>query len=181
MSLVHIASSAHTSIRITDQPMPGADFGYVAELAGNRDMGAVAGYGITYDVDEDVYTQWTTAHPEQAAVLRVVTEQEIDAMRVLESSPLVYGYEQGMKAPIVRDVPYASQTGSTLNCTMGNWLGTPDSYSYAWQIDGVDAGTDSATYPVTPGDVGSTATCTVTASNAKGSTTAPPSNAVIVA
>ena len=64
---------------------------------------------------------------------------------------------------------------------MGNWTGEPTSYAYAWQINGNPAGTDAATYDVQAGDVGGTATCTVTATNANGSTAAPPSNSVVVA
>jgi len=79
------------------------------------------------------------------------------------------------------DVPLVMQVGSTLECTMGNWTGEPTSYSYRWQIDGTNVGTDSALYTVTAGDVGGMATCTVTATNARGSTTAPSSNPVQIA
>jgi len=84
-------------------------------------------------------------------------------------------------APVNIDVPAVTQSGTTLSCTMGNWTGEPTSYSYQWQLNGTDAGTNAATYDVKPGDVGETATCIVTATNAIGSTTAPPSNAVVVA
>ena len=84
-------------------------------------------------------------------------------------------------APVNDDVPMVSQSGTTLSCTMGNWQGEPTSYSYAWQIDGTAAGSDAATYEVQAGDVGKAATCTVTATNAAGSTAAPPSNSVTVA
>jgi hypothetical protein len=82
-------------------------------------------------------------------------------------------------APINVDVPHASQSGATLNCTMGNWQQTPTGYAYAWTIDGAAAGT-AADYTVTPADVGKSATCIVTATNAVGSTAAPPSNAVTI-
>jgi hypothetical protein len=84
-------------------------------------------------------------------------------------------------APVNDDVPMVSQSGTTLNCTMGNWQGEPTSYSYAWQIDGTAAGSDAATYEVQAADVGKSATCTVTATNAAGSTAAPVSNSVTVA
>jgi hypothetical protein len=84
-------------------------------------------------------------------------------------------------APVNRDVPLVTQSGTTLNCTMGNWDGEPTSYSYAWQIDGAAAGSDAANYEVQAGDVGKSATCTVTATNAAGSTAAPPSNSVTIA
>jgi hypothetical protein len=84
-------------------------------------------------------------------------------------------------APVNTAVPLVTQSGTTLSCTMGIWEGEPTSYSYAWQIDGTAAGSDAADYAVQPGDVGKAATCTVTATNAAGSTAAPPSNSVTVA
>lgn len=88
---------------------------------------------------------------------------------------------EATEAPVNRDVPYLEQQGDTIHCTMGNWEGEPTSYSYAWKMDGMGIGTDDAFYVVQPGDVGGVATCTVTATNAIGSTAAPPSNAVTVA
>ena len=77
--------------------------------------------------------------------------------------------------------PFVAQAGAQLSCTMGNWTGEPTSYSYRWEVGGMSAGTDAATYDVQPADVGQNATCTVTATNAAGSTTAPVSNSVLVA
>jgi len=84
-------------------------------------------------------------------------------------------------APVNVDVPLVTQSGATLNCTMGNWQGEPTSYSYAWEINAVTVGTDSPDYAVQAADIGQTATCVVTATNAAGSTAAPPSNSVVVA
>jgi hypothetical protein len=78
------------------------------------------------------------------------------------------------------DVPYAEQRGGQLNCTMGNWSNAPASYAYQWKRGTTNIGTDSSSYTVTPADVGTTVTCVVTATNALGSTVAPPSNAVLV-
>jgi hypothetical protein len=78
------------------------------------------------------------------------------------------------------DVPHVSQSGDVLSCTMGNWTGAPTSYAYQWQMDGADVGTDADSYTVTADDVGLTATCIVTATNAIGSTAAPPSVGVVV-
>ena len=83
--------------------------------------------------------------------------------------------------PSVVDVPHAQQAGNALNCTMGNWTGEPTAYAYQWRIDGAVVGTDSAVYTVQAADVGKNATCTVTATNALGSTVAPPSNEVVIA
>jgi hypothetical protein len=84
--------------------------------------------------------------------------------------------------PAIVDVPYCSQEGSMLSCTMGNWTGEPTSYAYQWKRDGVAVGgnTDINTYDVTADDAGITYTCIVTASNETGSATAPPSNEVVV-
>jgi hypothetical protein len=86
-------------------------------------------------------------------------------------------------APINRDVPHVTGNGvvgETLNCTMGNWNGEPTSYAYAWKRDGsADVGTGQ-TYVVVAEDSGHSLTCIVTATNAAGSTAAPPSNAVAV-
>lgn len=90
-----------------------------------------------------------------------------------EAAPLV--------PPVNRDVPLVSQVGATLNCTMGNWDGAPDSYAYQWRLDGADVGDGTADYTTVAGDVGKTATCTVSATNAAGTTVAPPSNQVLIA
>lgn len=86
--------------------------------------------------------------------------------------------------PVNIDVPYVSGTGavgSTLNCTMGNWdnmSAEPHSYAYAWSGAGTATGD---TYVVGAADTGTDITCVVTATNALGSTAAPPSNAVTIA
>ena len=90
------------------------------------------------------------------------------------------GNPGGATAPVNRDVPYVEQQGATLNCTMGNWEGEPTTYGYQWKIDGAVVGTDAATHTVQAADVGKKATCIVTATNAGGSTAAPPSNEVTI-
>lgn len=90
-------------------------------------------------------------------------------------------------APVNVDVPYISGVGGVgglLNCTMGNWQymeADPHSYAYQWKNDGNDAlnGTN-ANYVVVEGDRGHSLTCVVTATNASGSTDAPPSNAIAI-
>jgi hypothetical protein len=99
----------------------------------------------------------------------------------VETPPPPEGNGGTASAPVNVDVPFVDQAGSELRCTMGNWDGEPTAYVYQWRLDDVDIPGDGATLPVVAADVGHTATCTVTASNAHGSTTAPPSNAVVVA
>ena len=84
-------------------------------------------------------------------------------------------------APINTNVPFVSQDGDILTCTMGTWTGEPDTYAYQWAIDGVDAGDGTEIYTATVDDVGKTATCVVSATNDLGTTEAPPSNAVVIA
>jgi hypothetical protein len=86
-----------------------------------------------------------------------------------------------LMAPINRAVPYVSQYGDTLTCTMGTWTGEPTAYSYEWTLDGTPAGDDSDTLIVTAAEVGQVAVCVVTATNDTGTTEAPPSNEVTVA
>ena len=91
------------------------------------------------------------------------------------------GGEGGATAPTNTTVPAVTQAGTTLTCTQGEWTGEPTSYSYAWKLDDAAAGSDAATYEALPEDVGKSATCTVTATNAAGSAAAPPSVGVAVA
>ena len=83
--------------------------------------------------------------------------------------------------PTVVAIPQIAQVADTLHCTMGEWTGSPTAYAYQWQLNGTDAGPDDPNFTVTPAEAGQTAVCIVTATNAAGSATAPPSNSVIVA
>ena len=98
-----------------------------------------------------------------------------------DAPPLGNGNGGTAQAPTNTAVPHVQQQGATLTCTMGEWTGEPTSYAYAWQVNGMGVGTDAATYDVQAADVGQTATCTVTATNAAGSAAAPPSVGVVVA
>ncbi len=59
--------------------------------------------------------------------------------------------------------------GSTLTCSTGTWLNNPLTYSYQWKRGVTNVGTDQNTYAPVTGDIGSTITCTVTATNSAGS------------
>lgn len=88
--------------------------------------------------------------------------------------------------PGLIDVPYASANahpvviGTVCSCTTGNWIGSPTSYTYQWRRDGTNiSGGTSANYPAVAADIGGHAlTCVVKATNAQGTTTASPSNAI---
>lgn len=60
--------------------------------------------------------------------------------------------------------------GQTLSCTTGTWSNSPTSYAYQWKRGATNVGTGSATYVLVAADIGSTMTCTVTATNSEGST-----------
>jgi Protein of unknown function (DUF3383) len=83
-------------------------------------------------------------------------------------------------APGNVDVPFVSQNGSVMNCTLGNWTNEPTSYAFQWKRGATNIGTNAATYTVVGADIGATLTCVVTATNAIGSTAAPASNGVVV-
>jgi hypothetical protein len=90
--------------------------------------------------------------------------------------------------PEVKDNPFVSSNatppvvGSVLTSTTGNWLNTPQSYTYQWKRNGtVNIGTSVATYTIVSADLGGNSiTCDVTAINAAGSSTPATSNAVQV-
>jgi len=87
---------------------------------------------------------------------------------------------QPLDPPVNVDVPHLSQNGAVLQCTMGNWEGEPDSYTYLWIADGLEVGPGAETYDLVTDDVGRSYACVVTATNVAGSTDAPASNAVTV-
>lgn len=60
-----------------------------------------------------------------------------------------------------------SEVGQTLTCSTGTWVGDgPITFSYQWQIDGGNVGTDQNTYVPVVGDIGGVPTCEVTATGA---------------
>jgi len=61
--------------------------------------------------------------------------------------------------------------GEVLTCNPGTWSGTGIAYTYVWRRNGAVVGTGT-TYTLLSDDVGTSFTCTVTASSSAGSTTA---------
>lgn len=127
---------------------------------------------------------------------------EVEPMEVVEADPPTptqseanelkieaAGHDPDLVAPPVnKDVPHVTGdavVGGVLTATMGNWDGMqaePHSYSYQWMQDDHHAGLGQSgeTYVVSDADAGHSITCVVTAVNAVGSTSAPPSNAVAI-
>lgn len=74
--------------------------------------------------------------------------------------------------PVITGTP---QIGVQLTCSTGTWNNSPTSYAFQWKVNGINKGSNQNSYiPVsTPtSDQGLTATCTVTATNVTGSTSA---------
>lgn len=73
------------------------------------------------------------------------------------------------KKPINSVLPAITGTttqGQTLTCSTGTWSNTPDGYAYQWNRAGVPiGGATASTRVLALADVGSTMTCTVTATN----------------
>jgi hypothetical protein len=70
-------------------------------------------------------------------------------------------------APVVTGSPKA---GGKLTCSTGTWTNSPTGFAYQWYRDGTPIqGATSSTYTVQKGDEELTLTCSVVASNAKGS------------
>jgi hypothetical protein len=66
-----------------------------------------------------------------------------------------------------------AKDGAKLTCQTGSWTGNPRTFSYAWSLDGTPiAGAGGARFTVRQIDEGGTLTCTVTATNRAGSTSA---------
>jgi hypothetical protein len=186
---VTVASRLPIDILISSVALtPGGNPQFSHVILGNRDPLAVDGLGLTYDVDATTFTDWQIANRELAASTAIATQQQIDH----HSDPTnIHGYELGLAPPVVPpietappvnvDVPYVSQTGNELHCTMGNWENEPLGYHYQWMQDGtMEIGPDSNTLALVPSDGGHTMTCIVQAYNAGGTATAPPSNGVLI-
>ncbi|MCB8955229.1 MAG: hypothetical protein H6529_01960 [Nocardioides sp.] len=84
------------------------------------------------------------------------------------------GAPENVTAPTISGT---AAIGSTLTCNQGTWSGSgptnPISFAYRWNRDGAAiSGATSTTYTVTSADDGARLTCTVRATNNKGSTEA---------
>jgi hypothetical protein len=143
----------------------------------NADMLAAEAYEETLTVDPDAL---------RAITISMTPDQHmmVSAAGMAGKYPEFEPPEPAVTAPPeVVDTPYVSGdgvVGATLTCTMGNWNNTPSSYAYQWKSGATDVGTGTASYVVADSDNGNNITCVVTATNALGSTEAPPSNPVTV-
>src|SRR5215469_1634730 len=189
MPTVNVASRLNMNVLVTGPSEPGHDPTESWVCVGTRDPNSVNGWGITYNVDSAAFAAWQEAWPELADDIRTATQAEIDA---LSDSANTHGFQIGLGTPEtpatppgLMATPYIELTGSngqirTYQCSNGGWTNAPTSYTFQWHINGTNAGTNSNTYTSIPSDMGKTINCTVTATNATGSTTAPPSNSIII-
>ena len=101
-----------------------------------------------------------------------------------ESTPPLYSFGPRVE-PVNTVAPAVTGTatvGSTLTSTTGTWTGSPTpTFTYQWRRNGVAiGGATASTYLIDALDVGTSVTCQVTATNARGSAAAV-SNAVVPA
>ena len=77
-------------------------------------------------------------------------------------------------------ISVTATVGDELTVTMGNWSGEPAGYEQVWwREEDTEIGTGES-YTVVAADSGFHINCVVTATNAAGSTEAPPTSAVLV-
>jgi hypothetical protein len=187
MPTVTVASRLDMNVLMFSTPDPGYNPELVYTIVGQRDPNSldINGWGLTYEVDETAFNEFMTANPHLGEFITVATQEQIDAA---EDPANTHGYELGFEPtppilvlpPVNVDVPYIWQEEQRMRCTMGNWENVPTSYSYQWmQDDTLPIGADNDTLPMLASNDGHTITCVVTATNAMGSTEAPPSNSVL--
>jgi hypothetical protein len=151
-------------------------------------VGASPAATIAMNCQRDAEGEWRYLADGQAAIICLPRDDPMYIANAVSglAGALVTEWITVWEAPAISppanvEIPYVSQEGDVLNCTMGSWTGAPTAYAYQWQSDGeADIGADDPSYTVTADDVGHSITCTVTATNALGVTEAPPSNAVLV-
>ena len=94
--------------------------------------------------------------------------------------------DAALKLPVNTVLPAISGDaveGETLTCSNGTWTNTPDAYAFQWNREGTAIAGAANTRVLTADDVGSTLTCTVTATNlgVSSSATSAPTAVVVEA
>jgi hypothetical protein len=142
------------------------------------------------EIYQDIDRQLSSFNDEKEKLAQqlVIKAADLDPTSILPLLPYEPAQPITPEAPTVVDTPAvtvngnvvaACVVGDVLTVTDGNWTGDPTAYARSWLSNGVEVGTDQ-TYTAQATDVDHSITCTVTATNAAGSTAAPTSNATIV-
>ena len=122
-------------------------------------------------------TTYTTQAADKDKRLRVVVSAANWISSYSQAQSAVTEVVEPTIAPASTGAPALSGTaavGQKLTCSQGTWTGSPaPTFAYQWKRDGANiAGATDSTYTVVAGDAGHALTCTVTATNAGGSTSA---------
>jgi len=139
------------------------DAGFTLAQSLNAVSGTSYGGAIAYQIQSTQTSpspRWTwTNSSDFAAAFIVLKGTAGAALPPTNSSP-----------PTITGSPFV---GNVLTANTGSWANSPTGYAYQWKRGGTDiSGATSSTYTVVSGDLGSTLSVTVTASNAQGSVSA---------
>jgi hypothetical protein len=118
---------------------------------------------IKTDAGKDIYVEVRCLSATE--VMAVVADPNTVAAPTNTVAPLVTG---------------EGTVGNALTTDNGTWTGSPTSYAYQWQADGLNiSGATANTYTPVSGDLNKTIRCVVTATNAGGSTAANSNGKVV--
>lgn len=120
--------------------------------------------GVT-NVGTDSATYTVTADDIGSTITVTVTGSadgyESDSATSAETAAVIAGVFTSTPIPTISGT---AQVGQVLTASAGTWAPAGATFSYQWTRGVTDVGTDSATYTVAAGDIGSTITVTVTGS-----------------
>jgi len=142
----------------------GTSYGYQWMRDGNPIPGATA---QTYVLDTT--DAGASISCEVTAQGRMATTVATSAPRVLPSAPT---------ATVLPTVTGTPRPNRTLRCHRGSWQNARR-YVISWTADGIPLGSSASTYVVAPADIGTTISCSVTATGPGGTTTESAIGAVI--
>lgn len=137
-----------------------------------------SGNDIVYSQSTDGGATWTAKYTH----VGVLAGKTIGYPRVLFAAPAAgqkvlvsASGAAGAAPPTSNTAPAITGTtnvGDTLTCSQGSWGGSPTSYAYQWKRGGAAiSGATANTHVIVSADQSTTLTCSVTATNADGSTT----------
>lgn len=150
---------------------------------------AILSYDLRFSTDQ---VTWTVvagiAAVQQIAGLAAGTLYFVQTRAVNAVGPAGWSVSASLSTVVASpgntSLPIVSGTatvGYVLTVTNGVWTGSPSGFGYQWKRGGVAiSGATLATYTVAPADTGLVLTCTVTATNAGGSTSATGAGTVAV-